>query len=176
MKQPYMNDKKHRLERILAARPPKKLAGGDHLILHHALRCLCNKCGKIMHWESDNGSTSLCATCCNTKYKLITWTVKVEVEEVSDDAILPRLNDSIFSDPSIDLSDYVIGSDAGVKTFFTKPLSEKQLPRRPEKYDVSPTDDPLPPQRLVAKSYNRSRRCSICKDTGHNKRNCKAYK
>ncbi len=64
-------------------KPSVKLDAGDQLVFHYALRGLCQRCGKLMDWESPEGSSQLEGECCGMRYTLQPHTVTVEVEDVS---------------------------------------------------------------------------------------------
>lgn len=81
-------------------RQPKRLASGDHLLLHYALRCLCSECGKLLRWECEPEAINLIAVCCGMQYKGIPRTVVIEIENISDRPILPLMNNSMYSDPN----------------------------------------------------------------------------
>lgn len=92
-----------RFERLANQRPPKKLEEGDHLLYEHALRCYCKMCGSLLNWDSPADASHTETECCGLAYKLIPWTIKVQIEDVSSRPILPKMAGSDFSDPTVDL-------------------------------------------------------------------------
>ena len=93
----------------LLLRPAKKLEHGDQLIFHHALRCLCNKCGRILTWVGSEAYAQVTADCCSTRYVLQPRTITVRVEDIEENSLLPIMKGSSFVDPNMSLSEYVCG-------------------------------------------------------------------
>lgn len=119
------SNKRSRLAAVLKARPGKNLEHGDHLLYHYALRCFCQRCGKLIRcWEDSDAAAE--AECCGMFYKLLPWTVKVEVTDVSERPVLPPMDGSMYSDPDTDLKDHVEGGSGDVEARKTKPLSKAQ--------------------------------------------------
>lgn len=185
-----------RFEKLLKQRPSKKLKDGDHLLYHHALRCLCQYCGKLLDWDCPADLSYTISECCGVEYRLMPWTVKIETIDISSRPILPKLKGSSYSDPSLDLSEHLVGNHNAIASTIARPLSTLQRglgtptptthvsePRTyviPAKGYLIPTSTPQVPEPTIlaveanstTKSNKRSRRCSICKKTGHNRRKC----
>lgn len=115
-----------RLEAVLRARPGKPLEHGETLVLHHALRCLCKLCKKLIRWEDGDGDFALTAECCGLAYRLLPRSVVVEIKDVSSRPILPIMRGSDYSDPATDLSPFLKGNAATVEEHSSKPLSTGQ--------------------------------------------------
>ena len=98
-----------RFERFVRVRPSKKLENGDHLLFHHALRCVCQRCKRLLDWESYKDDSATETECCGMRYRLLPWTVKIEVEDISSRPLLPKMPGSEYSDPDIDLKSGLIG-------------------------------------------------------------------
>lgn len=99
----YKKMGEERFERLVRIRPSKPLVDGDHLLFHHALRCLCAGCGKLLNWECPKDDSATETECCGMRYRLLPWTVKVEVEDISSRPILPPMAGSNYADPDFDL-------------------------------------------------------------------------
>ena len=98
-----------RFDRLVRIRPSKPLVDGDHLLFHHALRCLCQMCGRLINWDCHQDDSATEAECCGLRYRLLPWTVKVGVEDISDRPLLPTMEGSNYSDPDTDLKSRLIG-------------------------------------------------------------------
>ena len=95
-------------------KPGKKLEQSDQLVFHYALRWFCQRCGRLMDWDSPEGIAQLVGECCGMRYTLQPHTVTVGVEDVSDRPILPTMQGSNYSDPETDLKPMVQGENDGV--------------------------------------------------------------
>ena len=115
-----------RFERLLKQRPAKKLTDGDHLLYHHALRCLCQRCGRLLDWDCPEDLSYTITECCGMEYRLMPWTVKAEVKDISCRPVLPKMKGSDYSDPNVDLSKQLIGELNTIETITAKPLSAAQ--------------------------------------------------
>lgn len=78
----------------------KRLEHGDQLLLHHALRNLCKKCGRILNWNVESDEFILAATCCGMRFLLKPLSVTVLIEEETQRQLLPPAKESLFPDPS----------------------------------------------------------------------------
>lgn len=106
-------------------RKGKRLEHGDQLIFHHALRCYCQKCGRIINW--DNSDTyRITAECCKTRYTLHPRTVVVEVEEQKLDPFIPRMKGSQYADPEFKLEDHMEGEEQEIAGVESGALSDEQ--------------------------------------------------
>lgn len=106
-----MATRREALERILEQRPSKPLVAGDHMLLTHALRCVCAVCGRLIHeWEEDG--YLLVAECCLKRYSLKTHSVLVRVEDFDPhESLLERAHGSMFpSDAPLRLEGEVEGA------------------------------------------------------------------
>lgn len=74
----------------------KRLSNNDHLLLHHALKCLCERCGKLLDWSNVEDAYLITSECCGLLFRLIPWTVRVEIEDQSERPILPKSDESNF--------------------------------------------------------------------------------
>jgi len=170
---------RERFEHWLKLRPAKKLGDGDHLLFHHALRCICQRCGRLLDWECPEDVSNIITECCGISYRLVPWTVKVEVEDLSSRPILPKMEGSDYADPDTDLSQRLIGEPRAIESKITGGLSEAQKalarPSRPAGHlseprtYTLPAKKPIPPQTLNRKQV---RRCSTCREIGHDRRKC----
>lgn len=88
-----------RFDRLVQQRPAKKLEAGDHLTYEHALRCLCQMCGRLLDWECQDGVSYTETECCGLLYRLQPWTVKIHVEDVSSRPVIPKMEGSEYPDP-----------------------------------------------------------------------------
>lgn len=95
------------LEIWLKSRPAKKLINGDHLPLYQALKCFCQRCNRLLNWDSPVDESNILSECCGVGYKLIPWTVKVEVIDHSESPILPKAAGSDFPDLTISITDQI---------------------------------------------------------------------
>jgi hypothetical protein len=96
-------------------RPAKKLETGDHLTYEHALRCLCQMCGRLLDWECPDGVSYTETECCGLLYRLQPWTVKVRVDDVSSRPILPKMEGSEYPDPETVLTLHFEDDEPGRK-------------------------------------------------------------
>lgn len=159
-----------RFQRLVKSRESKKLNHGDHLLFHHALRCLCQRCERLLDWSCPDDLSYTVTECCGIEYKLLPWTVKIETKDVSSRPILPKIEGSSYSDPSLDLSSRTVwGSD--IRTIISKPLSPSQL-RQPDKFDMPKGKPQAPITILLTKKAKKIRKCSNCKKPGHDRRKC----
>ncbi len=99
------------LEQILQSRPSRPLRNGEHILLGHALRCTCIRCGRLIRdWDQDG--MLLVSECCQQRYTLRTQSVMVGVEDVSDQRLIANARDSEFPpDVTLKLSSGCDGSD-----------------------------------------------------------------
>ena len=133
----------------LLYRPSKKLEHGDQLIFHHALRCLCNKCGRLLTWEGAESHAQVEAICCSTRHVLQPRTVTVHVTDIKDDALLPLMRGSSFVDPNMKLDKYIRGEDTEPETKKSKGFSanQKELTnRRGAMQQINPSSICLKPK------------------------------
>lgn len=86
-------------------KPAVPLQDGHHLVLSHALRCVCQVCERILNWSECDNVGVLSATCCKKTYSLRPWTVKVTVEDTTEDVLLPPHKEKFFPIDA-DLLDY----------------------------------------------------------------------
>ena len=114
-----------RFDRLLQERAPKKLEQGDQLLYEHALRCLCNRCGRLLDWHCPEDASYTETECCGQRYVLQPWTVRVAVEDVSSRPLLPKMDGSNYSDPDYTLTDKMTG-DIRIDATQSKPLSKAQ--------------------------------------------------
>lgn len=179
----------HRFEQIRRSRPSKRLEDGQTLLYEHALRCLCQRCKKLLNWDCPEDISYTETECCGIRYRLRPWTVIVETEDVSSRAILPKMTGSDYSDPETDLSHRAQG-EFHIEPVILPGLSAAQrslgAPAKPYEplvidstnYDppIRPPEPPKPPEPPTPpqpkKPKRRVRRCSICRKPGHTKRKC----
>ena len=86
-------------------KPSIPLKHGAHLILNHALRCSCQVCERLLKWEDFDNVGVMFAICCKKTYKLKVWTVKVTVEDIEEEILLPPHREGFFP-IDIDILDY----------------------------------------------------------------------
>lgn len=181
-----------RFNRLLQQRAPEKLQDGKQMLYEHALRCFCKLCGSLLNWDCPEDISYTETECCGLLYRLKPWTVHVLIEDVSSRPILPKMPGSNYSDPECDLSGQLVGDLKTIETTSTRPLSASQKALRGPPKESSPEPEilihskPLPsltrpsngvevkknggvPQKSVAKP---ERRCSVCREPGHDKRRC----
>jgi len=77
-------------------KPPIPLKDGQHLVLTHALRCVCQICERILKWGDCDNVGVMFAICCKRTYKLRAWTVKVMVELGEEVTLLPPHRERFF--------------------------------------------------------------------------------
>lgn len=114
------------LERKLRFRESKALEHGQQLLFHYALRCLCQRCGRLMNWDAEEGQAILQGECCGMLYRLFPRSVAVTVEDISNRPVLPSIDGSGFGDPDADISGLVIGNIDGMITKTQRGLTDAQ--------------------------------------------------
>jgi hypothetical protein len=138
-----------RLEAVLRARPGKPLEHGETLLLHHALRCLCKLCKKLIKWENGDDEFTLSAECCGLAYRLLPRSVVVEIKDVSSRPILPAMRGSDYSDPGYDLSPFLEGNETAIEGLSSRPLTGSQRDLR-ETSKIQLTQSEVDPKILVS--------------------------
>ena len=96
---------KQRFDRFIKIRPSKPLKDKDHLLFHHALMCKCQKCERLLDWNCDENDSTTITECCGLAYRLLPWTVKVEVTDVSSRPIISKMAGSNYPDPNFQFDD-----------------------------------------------------------------------
>jgi hypothetical protein len=114
------------MESLLRLREGKRLENGDTHLLHYALRCMCQLCGTLMHWDSPEGDAILISECCGLLYRLQPRSVVVEVTDISARPILPSMPGSYYSDPEADFSKIIQGKEQAIAEQRSGPLSDGQ--------------------------------------------------
>ena len=95
------------LEELCRRRPSEPLKDGAHLVVYHALRCLCPTCKRIITWSDGDEQGIITGECCRLVFRLFPWTVKVRIEDTRPESLLPPHRDHYFP-IDIDLMDYAV--------------------------------------------------------------------
>lgn len=132
-------ERRRRAHAIWRARPSKKLEKGDQLVYHYALRCLCQVCGGLLDWEDVGANARLAAECCKLRYVMHPRTVNIDVEEISENTLLPVTRKSGYASPDADLSAHTIG-EPHLQEKSGKALSDAQQKLRLSKQEETPSN------------------------------------